>query len=158
MEFAELCTSIDFRIDPNEVVAGLSIGDRQMVSILRALAQRPQLILLDEPTASIIAAERAGVLGAARRLAGTGVAVMFVSHFLNEVSEVCDVVSILRDGALVDAFDAQDMTEERMVAGIVGNRLREENTKPVHNVGAPVLEVRGLRSVRMAEPVDLTVR
>jgi ribose transport system ATP-binding protein len=154
-----LCASIDFRIDPHATVATLSIGDRQMVSILRALAQRPQLILLDEPTASITPAERAGVLGAARRLAATGVAVVFVSHFLNEVSEICDVVSVLRDGTLVDAFDAQDMTEERMIAGIVGNRLRVvESAKPVHDVGAPVLEVRGLRSARMAEPVDLTVR
>ncbi|MDT4957235.1 MAG: ribose transport system ATP-binding protein, partial [Pseudonocardiales bacterium] len=128
-DFAELCASIDFRIDPNEVVAGLSIGDRQMVSILRALARRPQLILLDEPTASITPAERAGVLGAARRLAGTGVAVVFVSHFLNEVSEISDVVSVLRDGALVDSFGADELTEERMVAGIVGNRLRAvENT------------------------------
>ena len=154
-----LCASIDFDIDPHATVATLSIGDRQMVSILRALAQRPQLILLDEPTASITAAERAGVLGAARRLAGTGVAVVFVSHFLNEVSEICDVVSVLRDGAIVDAFDAQDVTRERMVAGIVGDRLREvETAKPVHHAGAGVLEVRGLRSSRMAEPIDLTVR
>jgi ribose transport system ATP-binding protein len=158
-DFAELCTSIDFRIDPNEVVAGLSIGDRQMVSILRALARRPQLILLDEPTASITPAERAGVLGAARRLAGTGVAVVFVSHFLNEVSEISDVVSVLRDGALVDSFGADELTEERMVAGIVGNRLRAiENTHESLPPGEAVLEVRGLRSAAMAEPVDLTVR
>jgi len=158
-DFQALCASIDFRIDPYATVATLSIGDRQMVSILRALAQRPRLILLDEPTASITPAERAGVLGAARRLAATGVAVLFVSHFLNEVSEICDVISVLRDGALVDAFDAPDMTHERMVAGIVGDRLRDvEAAKPVHSAGAAVLEARGLRSARMAEPVDLTVR
>ncbi|MCW2596014.1 MAG: sugar transporter ATP-binding protein, partial [Jatrophihabitans sp.] len=158
-DFAELCASIDFRIDPNEIVAGLSIGDRQMVSILRALARRPQLILLDEPTASITPAERSGVLGAARRLAGTGVAVVFVSHFLNEVSEISDVVSVLRDGALVDSFGADELTEERMVAGIVGSRLRAiENTHVSLPPGEAVLEVRGLRSPAMAEPVDLTVR
>ncbi|MDX6202186.1 MAG: ribose transport system ATP-binding protein [Frankiales bacterium] len=158
-EFAELCASVDFRIDPNEVVAGLSIGDRQMVSILRALARRPQLILLDEPTASITPAERAAVLGAARRLASTGVAVVFVSHFLNEVMEIADVVSVLRDGALVDSFGADELTEERMVAGIVGNRLRAvENTHVPLPPGEAVLEVRGLRSAAMTEPVDLTVR
>ena len=158
-DFEALCASIDFRIDPYATVDTLSIGDRQMVSILRALAQRPRLILLDEPTASITPAERAGVLGAARRLAATGVAVLFVSHFLNEVSQICDAISVLRDGALVDAFDAPDTTHERMVAGIVGDRLRDvEAAKPVHAAGAAVLEVRGLRSARMAEPVDLTVR
>jgi ribose transport system ATP-binding protein len=158
-DFAELCASIDFRIDPNEVVASLSIGDRQMVSILRALARRPQLILLDEPTASITAAERAAVLGTARRLAGTGVAVVFVSHFLNEISEIADVVSVLRDGSLVDSFSADELTEERMVAGIVGNRLRAvESTHVPVPPGEAVLEVRGLRSASMIEPVDLTVR
>ncbi|HEY2044752.1 MAG TPA: sugar ABC transporter ATP-binding protein, partial [Jatrophihabitans sp.] len=158
-EFDALCTGIDFEIDPHATVSGLSIGDRQMVSILRALAQQPALILLDEPTASITPAERAGVLGAARRLAGTGVAVVFVSHFLNEVAEICDVVSVLRDGALVDEFDAAALTEERMVAGIVGNRLRAvENAKPSHEIGASVLRVRGLQSVRMAEPISLDVK
>ncbi|MDT5141368.1 MAG: ribose transport system ATP-binding protein [Mycobacterium sp.] len=158
-DFAELCASVDFRIDPNMVVASLSIGDRQMVSILRALARRPQLILLDEPTASITPAERTGVLGAARRLAATGVAVVFVSHFLNEVADICDVVSILRDGALVDSFTADELTEDRMVAAIVGDRLRAvESTHQPQAPGDPVLEVRGLRSAAMAEPVDLTVR
>jgi ribose transport system ATP-binding protein len=158
-EFAELCASIDFSIDPHAVVASLSIGDRQMVSILRALARRPKLILLDEPTASITPAERAGVLGAARRLAGIGVAVVFVSHFLNEVAEISDVVSVLRDGALVDSFGADELTEERMVAGIVGNRLRAvESTHEPVPPGEAVLEVRGLRTAAMAEPVDLTVR
>ncbi|MDQ1734510.1 MAG: ribose transport system ATP-binding protein [Pseudonocardiales bacterium] len=158
-DFAELCASIGFSIDPHAVVASLSIGDRQMVSILRALARRPQLMLLDEPTASITPAERAGVLGAARQLALTGVAVVFVSHFLNEVTEICDVVSVLRDGKLVDSFGAEELTEERMVTGIIGNRLRAvESTHVAQQPGDPVLELRRLRSTSMAAPVDLTVR
>src|SRR5258708_29801976 len=130
-----------------------------MVSILPALAQHPSLTLLDEPTASITPAERAGVLGAVRSLATSGVAVVFVSHFLNEVMQVCDVASVLRDGTLVDELDASSMSVERMVSGIVGNRLPAvENSKPAHEFGSAVLKVRNLKSVRMAEPVTLDVK
>ncbi|MCW2919610.1 MAG: putative ATP-binding transporter protein [Actinomycetia bacterium] len=158
-DFDELCSSIGFAIDPNAQVSELSVGDRQMVSILRALAQHPSMILLDEPTASITPAERAGVLSAARSLATGGVAVVFVSHFLNEVMQVCDVVSVLRDGTLVDEMDASSMSVERMVSGIVGNRLRAvENSKPAHEFGSAVLKVRNLKSAKMAEPVTLDVK
>ena len=160
-DLAVLCASIGFEIDPGRPVAELSIGDRQMVSILRALARRPKLILLDEPTASISASERVGVLGAARRLADTGVAVVFVSHFLNEVIDISDTVSVLRDGQLVDSFDAPDMPRDRMISGIVGSRLRAvEDAAPSATLepGEDVLTVRGLRSTAMTTPADLTVR
>jgi ribose transport system ATP-binding protein len=160
-DLAELCASIGYEIDPGRPVAELSIGDRQMVSILRALARRPRLILLDEPTASITPSERAGVLGAARRLADTGVAVVFVSHFLNEVTDISDTVSVLRDGRLVDSFDAADMSQDRMISGIVGSRLRAVEDAAAPAAAEPhdeVLTVRGLRSTAMSTPADLTVR
>jgi ribose transport system ATP-binding protein len=158
-QFAELCKRVAFVIDPHTIVAELSVGDRQMVSILRALAQNPALILLDEPTASISPAARAGVLGAARNLAAAGVAVVFVSHFLNEVMEICDEVSVLRDGELVDEFDRDGMSVERMVAGIVGSRLHAvEAIKPTHNIGDVVLDVAELQSTSMNSAVSLQVR
>ncbi|MDQ1606311.1 MAG: ribose transport system ATP-binding protein [Microbacteriaceae bacterium] len=158
-EFAALCERVAFTIDPHTIVAELSVGDRQMVSILRALAQNPSLILLDEPTASISPAERAGVLGAARSLAAAGVAVVFVSHFLNEVMQICDEVSVLRDGQLVDEFDRDGMSVDRMVAGIVGDRLHDvEAIKPVHDIGEVVLDVRELRTANTDTSVSLQVR
>ena len=157
--YEELCAQIGFSIDPHSLVADLSVGDRQLVSILRALAQRPSLILFDEPTASITPAERTGVLGALRSLAGAGVAVLFVSHFLNEVMQVCDVVSVLRDGRLVDEMDASTMSEQRMVSGIVGDRLRAaEVAKPVREQGETILQVHELQSVNMLAPVSLRVK
>jgi ribose transport system ATP-binding protein len=158
-QFAQLCERVAFQIDPHTLVAELSVGDRQMVSILRALAQNPALILLDEPTASISPAERAGVLGAARSLAAAGVAVVFVSHFLNEVMQICDEVSVLRDGQLVDEFDRDGMSVERMIAGIVGDRLHSiEAVKPTHEIGEVVLDVRELQSTSMNSAVSLQVR
>jgi ribose transport system ATP-binding protein len=158
-DYEELCAQIGFSIDPHTPVADLSIGDRQLVSILRALAQRPSLILFDEPTASITPAERTGVLGALRSLAAAGVSVLFVSHFLNEVMQACDVVSVLRDGRLVDELDASTMSVERMVSGIVGDRLRAvEVAKPVHEQGEAILQVHELQSINMLAPVSLRVK
>jgi ribose transport system ATP-binding protein len=158
-QYEELCAQIGFSIDPHSPVADLSVGDRQLVSILRALAQRPSLILFDEPTASITPAERTGVLGALRSLAAAGVAALFVSHFLNEVMQVCDVVSVLRDGRLVDELDASTMSVERMVSGIVGDRLRAaEVAKPVREQGKAILQVHELQSVNMPAPISLRVK
>jgi ribose transport system ATP-binding protein len=85
--------------------------------------------------------------------------VVFVSHFLNEIMQICDEVSVLRDGQLVDEFDAAGMSVERMVSGIVGNRLHAvEAFKPAHAIGEVVLDVRGLRSTSMGSVVDLEVR
>ena len=157
--YEELCAQIGFSIDPHSPVADLSIGDRQLVSILRALAQRPSLILFDEPTASISPAERAGVLSAMRSLATAGVAVLFVSHFLNEVMQACDVVSVLRDGRIVDELDASTMSEQRMVSGIVGDRLRAaEVAKPVREQGEAILQVHELQSINMPAPISLRVK
>jgi ribose transport system ATP-binding protein len=158
-DYEELCAQVGFSIDPHSTVADLSIGDRQLVSILRALAQRPSLILFDEPTASITPSERTGVLGALRSLAAAGVSVLFVSHFLNEVMQVCDVVSVLRDGRLVDELDASTMSVERMVSGIVGDRLRAvEVAKPVHEQGEAILQIHELQSINMLAPVSLRVK
>jgi ribose transport system ATP-binding protein len=154
-----LCAKIGFSIDPHTPVTDLSVGDRQLVSILRALAQRPSLILFDEPTASISLTERTGVLSAMRALAAAGVAVLFVSHFLNEVMQVCDVVSVLRDGRLVDELDASTMSVERMISGIVGDRLRAaEVARPVREQGEAILQVHELRSINMLAPVSLQVK
>ena len=158
-EFEQLCETVAFDVDPYAIVGELSIGDRQMISIMRALAQHPGLILLDEPTASITPTERAGVLAAAKNLAADGVAVVFVSHFLNEVMEICDTVSVLRDGRLVDEFDEESMSVDRMIAGIVGTRLQAtEAVRPTHELGEVVLDVRDLRSTRMQSAVSLEVR
>ncbi len=158
-ELDRLCQLMQFHIDPHAPVAGLSIGDRQMVSVLRALALRPSLLLLDEPTASISASERVTVLAALRRLAASGVAVVFVSHFLNEIAEVCDFVSVLRDGQLVDEFQVEALSHERLVDGIVGTRLRAvEVARRKQTPGPTVLEVRKLRSARIPSPISLKVR
>jgi ribose transport system ATP-binding protein len=150
---------LDYVIDPFQRVSELSIGDRQMVSILRALATGAAMIVLDEPTASIGRAEREAVLRSARRLAVNGTAVLFVSHFLDEIVAICDRVSVLRDGGLVDEMAKDAVKEDRILHGIVGERLEAiENARPRKAMGKPVLDVSALTSSILHKPIDLQLR
>jgi ribose transport system ATP-binding protein len=158
-DFRETCRRLDYVIDPFQRVSELSIGDRQMVSILRALATGAAMIVLDEPTASIGRAEREAVLRSARRLAVNGTAVLFVSHFLDEIVAICDRVSVLRDGGLVDEMAKDAVKEDRILHGIVGERLEAiENARPRKAMGKPVLDVSALTSSILHKPIDLQLR
>jgi ribose transport system ATP-binding protein len=157
--FRATCRRLDYVIDPFERVGDLSIGDRQMVSILRALATGAAMIVLDEPTASIGRAEREAVLSSARRLADNGTAVVFVSHFLDEIVAICDRVSVLRDGRLVDEMEEGAVDERRILRGIVGERLEAiEKARPSKAMGKPVLEVSALTSSMLRTPIDVQLR
>jgi ribose transport system ATP-binding protein len=89
---------LDLHIDPDIQVRRLSVAQMQLVEIARALSMQSRILLLDEPTASIAASEIAILFTLLRRLKGEGVAILFVSHKLEEVFELCDKVTILRDG------------------------------------------------------------
>ncbi len=94
--------ALGFAIDPDARVADLSMGERQRVEILKVLSRGCQLLILDEPTAVLTPAETQTLFAALRRLAAAGVAVVFISHKLNEVLAVADEVAVLRRGRVVD--------------------------------------------------------
>ena len=101
------------RLDPDELLSSLSIGERQLVEIARALGQGPRLVVLDEPTATLNDSESELVYEGVRRIAATGCAVVFVSHRLREVLQLCGTVTVLRDGALVATTPAAELTVDK---------------------------------------------
>jgi ABC-type sugar transport system ATPase subunit len=121
--FERLCAATGFDLPANEPVGGLAIGVQQQVEILRALARDASLVVLDEPTASLSAAEAASLHAVIRRLAGSGRTVVLVSHFLPEVLELADTVTILRDGRVVRTGPAAAETEDSLIAGMLGRSL-----------------------------------
>ncbi len=119
--FDQLTASIGYDIDPYALVADLSIGQRQMVAILQALAAGADLIVMDEPTASLASEEREVVYRVVRHLAASeGKAVVFVSHFLDEIIALTDEVTILRDGTSVLHARTKDLDEENIATAIAG--------------------------------------
>ena len=123
-------------------VSVLSTAQKWLVSICRALVRKSRLIVMDEPTASLSAAETESLTRIVRELARGGVAVLYVSHRLDEILELSDRVTTLRDGRRVDEIDRADLTRRRLVEAIVGGELTELSTQ--------------LR-VRSAEPIVLKV-
>jgi len=154
-----LMASIGYERDIQAPVATLPTGERQMVGILQALAAEATLIVMDEPTASLAAAERRIVHRTIRRLAAEGRAVLLVSHFLDEVLALTDEVTVLRDGAVVLTSVTAALDEPRLATAIVGRPLREPRARAPANGarGQKVAEIVGLRSPGRLAPCSFDV-
>ena len=121
--FAGLVEEHGIDVPPDGIVGRLSVAEQQKVEILRALARRAALIVMDEPTARLTSDEAMGLRGTVRTLADRGVTVVYVSHFLDEVLAVADEITILRDGAVVRSGPAATETRRSLIEGIVGRDL-----------------------------------
>jgi ribose transport system ATP-binding protein len=160
-ELADLCDRVGYRLDPDQQVGELSVGARQMVAILQALARDPALVLLDEPTAALSPAERDVLFRSVRRLTAQGTTFIYVSHFLDEVMALTDHLTVLRDGRVVLDSATRDLTKQELVGAIVGARLGRIEERVEHNApepGAPLLTVTDLCSPSRFGPVTFTVR
>ena len=151
---------LGFGLEPDVRVGELRLADRQKVEIMRSLAREAQLIVMDEPTASLSPNEAGHLFEIVRQLAADGTTVVFVSHFLDDVLSLCDHVTILRDGAVVRTSPAAEETSQSLVTGMIGRSL--ETTFPPRQpppAEAPVvLSVEGLdRTGRFAD-VSFDVR
>ena len=139
-------------------VRSLAIAQRQVVAIARALVAEARLVFMDEPTASLSQAETDALLVIVRRLSAEGIAVVFVSHRLAEVLDVCTRVTVLRDGSYVGTFPTAGMTQTRLTELMTGRTF----DYAVHDrdlADAPVvLDVRDLTRPGEYEGVSLTIR
>lgn len=144
--YTELAASVGFELDGDANVGRLRTADQQKVEILRALCRNAQLIVMDEPTAALSRPDAEALHLVICQLARSGSTVVLVSHFLNEVLELADEVTILRDGRLVQTVPAAGQTEDSLLSAMLGRPL--DATFPPRRLvpaDAPVvLSVRGL--------------
>lgn len=117
---AEALARLELDLDPRRPVGQLSIADQQMVEIARALTQDPSLLILDEPTSSLAAAEVDRVLASVERIRAGGVAVVYVSHRVSEIRQVADSATVMRDGEVVDTLPMAGLTTSEIVSMMVG--------------------------------------
>jgi ribose transport system ATP-binding protein len=122
--------------DPGDSVASLSVADQQMVEIARAMVQSVKLLVLDEPTAVIAGREVSLLFDRLRRLRASGVAIVFISHRLEEVFAICDRVTVLKDGERVGTCNIADVTRERLISMMVGRELGD--LFPRKRAGGPI--------------------
>ncbi|MFT4148885.1 MAG: sugar ABC transporter ATP-binding protein [Paracoccaceae bacterium] len=145
---------------PMTQVGRLSLGERQMVEIARALSIDARLIVMDEPTTSLSQRETERLFAVIRTLKSQGIAIIYISHRMEEVYELADRVSVLRDGAYVGTLERADLNAARLVSMMVGRDLSSFYRKD--HVAAPtgespILTVRGMSDGRMVQGCDLTL-
>jgi len=122
-EYQAVAESTGFDLPADTVVGGLRTADQQKVEIMRALARGASLIIMDEPTAALSAHDTELLHGVVRQLAASGRTVLLISHFLGEVLELSDSVTILRDGRLIRTAPASEETESSLIEGMLGRSL-----------------------------------
>ncbi|MFD7244039.1 sugar ABC transporter ATP-binding protein [Streptomyces massasporeus] len=158
-EAAALLDTWDVRVDPEARTADLKVEDRQMVEIARALSFGARFIVLDEPTAQLDNREIERLFTRMRALQDSGVTFLFISHHLQEVYEVCQTVTVLRDARWITTAPVADLPRQALVEAMAGETIAEaaERQRTVEAAGPVLLDVRALRSTAY-ENVDLTVR
>ncbi|MEA4896769.1 MAG: sugar ABC transporter ATP-binding protein [Eubacteriales bacterium] len=159
-EVAELIRRFDFPLNPDDIIEMLSVAQKQMVEILKALSTNARLIIMDEPTASLSAKESEMLYKIIRQLRDRGVAIIYISHRLEEVFALSDRITVLRDGMLVATVDHEDIEPDRIVRMMIGKQLSDATASRRLSVSPnrTVLEVRNLSSLGRFEDVSFEVK
>ncbi len=131
-------------LDPMRPVAGLGVAQQQMVEIAKALSLDAKLLIMDEPTSALTDTEIGQLFDLIRRLKARGVAVVFISHHLDEVLEICDRGTVLRDGEYIDTVNLSTVTKDDLIRMMVGRNLEQQYPKMATQRGEEALRVEGL--------------
>ncbi|MEV6376295.1 sugar ABC transporter ATP-binding protein [Micromonospora musae] len=153
-----LFARLGVRIDPTRPARGLSIADQQLVEIAKALSFDARILVMDEPTAALSGVEVERLFGVARSLCERGAAVLFISHRFDEVFDLCQRITVLRDGAWVSTDRTSDLTVDAVVRRMVGRDVSSLYPKQDAPLRDTLLEVRGLGRAGVFSDVSFTVR
>jgi general nucleoside transport system ATP-binding protein len=143
-EIRSVMTRYGLNLDPRRQVSTLSVGERQRIEIVRALLLNPRLLIMDEPTSVLTPQEVGELFKTLRRLASEGCSVLYISHKLHEIVELCDVATILRGGRVVATCDPKRETPRSMGEMMIGSDLRDPARSQSNLVGPVRLRVDGL--------------
>ncbi|MBV9217941.1 MAG: sugar ABC transporter ATP-binding protein, partial [Methylobacteriaceae bacterium] len=140
----EILASLGVVLDVRNAARGLTLAAQQSVEIAKAISLNVRVLIMDEPTASLSAHEVAQLFGLVKDLRGKGVAILFVSHRLEEVFEIADKVTVFRDGRRISTRPRTEVTPQRAIADMVGREMGLLQARPPARRGDLLLSVRGL--------------
>jgi galactofuranose transport system ATP-binding protein len=151
------------QLDPRQKLSGISLALQQMVAISRSMVTEAKVLILDEPTSSLDAHEVAGLFHVIRQLRDDGVAILFVSHFLDQVYEISDRLTVLRNGGYVGEYLTGELDRASLISKMIGKDLGTleslaSRRDAVHISGETVLSATGLARNGSIQPVDIELR
>ncbi|WP_316186220.1 MULTISPECIES: sugar ABC transporter ATP-binding protein [unclassified Bradyrhizobium] len=155
---AELLAQLNLSIDPRTTVGGLTVARQQMVEIAKALSFNSRVLIMDEPTAALNDREIAELFKMIRALKARGVGIVYISHKMDELKQIADRVTVLRDGEYVATVPAETTTIETIIGMMVGRTLGDARVAGTQPAGAIALEVRGLNCGPLVRDVSFTLR
>jgi rhamnose transport system ATP-binding protein len=155
---AALFGQLGVRIDPGRVCRGLSIADQQLVEIAKALSLDARVIVMDEPTAALSSSEVSRLFEVARTLCAAGTAVLFISHRLEEVFELCQRVTVMRDGRHVLTREIAGLTPDDLIRAMVGRDMPSRETGERGEAGPTLLAVSRLTREGVFTDVSFSVQ
>jgi putative multiple sugar transport system ATP-binding protein len=142
-----LLAKVGLREAPNTLITDLGIGKQQLVEIAKALSKKVKLLILDEPTASLNETDSAALLKLLLDFKTQGITCILISHKLNEIAQIADTITVLRDGATVETIDcrAESISENRIVKSMVGREMSDRYPPRTARIGDLLLELRDWR-------------
>lgn len=162
-EAARHLASLGLHLDTRSMLGSHSIAIQQLIAISRAMVLDSRVLILDEPTSSLDRGEVEQLFGVIRSLRDSGVAILFVSHFLEQVYEISDRITVLRNGQLVGEHVVDELPRDKLVTEMIGHELDDlkslssASSRTIDRSGAPVLRAKGVGRRGVLEPGDLDV-
>src|SRR5690606_921865 len=154
----EILAELGVTINPKEYVRNLATSYKQLIEISKALLHKSQLIIMDEPTTSLAEHEVSRLFVLMKNLKKSGVSIIYISHKLKEIQEVCDRYTVLRDGQLVKTDVMENENLEVITKLMVGKSISQERYVHGHEFGEVALEVEGLTSAGLFKDINFSVR
>ncbi|MBC8579028.1 sugar ABC transporter ATP-binding protein [Zhenhengia yiwuensis] len=159
----EMLGGLNIQIDVTKALENYSVAIQQMVAIARAVDVSAKVLILDEPTASLDEQEVQKLFGVMRQLKSQGVGIIFVTHFLEQVYEVCDCITVLRNGALVGEYRVEELPRVQLVAKMMGKdfddlaTIKKEKTLDKEEAKEVIVKAKQLGCMGKIKPFDLTI-
>jgi len=145
----ELLDSIGSTINTTTMVGDLSVSEKQMVEIAKALSFDSKLIIMDEPSSSLTDDEMKDLVKIIHQLKKQGISIIYISHKLDEIFDFCDIVTVMRDGKVIDTKPIGEITRSEMITKMVGRSIENEFPERPRNVGETLMEVRSINTKKL---------
>ncbi|WP_432409176.1 sugar ABC transporter ATP-binding protein [Wukongibacter sp. M2B1] len=145
-------------IDPSSLVIDLPVAYQQVVEICKSLSRNAKILVLDEPSAVLTFSEIEKLFKLLRKLKAQGIAIVYISHRLDELFELCDMITVMKDGCFVGKYNVNEIDKKDLIEKMVGRELKTLFPKRNAKVGETILEVKNLNAGRMVQNVSFNVR